>query len=106
MAWGTFTCRRHVAADDSMWDVVGERMSELMGLATESVAVSFLDYGDNVPFGIDPQEMHAYAVDKLTRRLGAIESARDADVFTIDRDASPEALEEKFHAEDQVTLAG
>lgn len=106
MAWGTFTCRRHVAADDGMWEVVGERMAELMGLATETVAVSFVDYGDNVPFGIDPQEMLAYAVDKLTRRLGAIESARGADVFTIDRDASPEALEEKFHAEDQVILAG
>ena len=29
---GTFTCRRHVAADDSLWQVVNDRMGELMGL--------------------------------------------------------------------------
>ena len=41
MAWGTFTCRRHVAADDGLWQVVQDRMGELMGLATETVDVSF-----------------------------------------------------------------
>ncbi len=28
MAWGTFTCRRHVAADDANWAVFEERMNE------------------------------------------------------------------------------
>ena len=41
MAWGTFTCRRHVAADDGLWQVVQDRMGELMGLAMETVDVSF-----------------------------------------------------------------
>ena len=77
-----------------------------MGLATETVAVSFLEFDNKPPFGIDPEEMTAYAVDKLTRRLGAIEAARGADLLTIDRDASPEALEEKFHSEDQLELTG
>jgi ribonucleoside-diphosphate reductase beta chain len=104
MAWGTFTCRRHVAADDALWQVVQDRVGELMGLATETVAAGFRVFDDKPPFGIDPDEMTAYAVDKLTRRLGAIESARGADLLTIDRDASPEALEEKFHSEDQVQL--
>ena len=106
MAWGTFTCRRHVAADDDLWQVVQDRMGELMGLATETVVVGNALFDNNPPFGIDPDEMTAYAVDKLTRRLGAIESARGADLLTIDRDASPEALEEKFHAEDQLVLTG
>ena len=35
MAWGTFTCRRHVAADDGLWQVVHDRIGELMGLLTE-----------------------------------------------------------------------
>src|SRR5271163_3527442 len=30
MAWGTFTCRRHVAADDANWGVFESRMNELM----------------------------------------------------------------------------
>lgn len=102
MAWGTFTCRRHVAADDALWQVVLDRMGELMGLATETIVVNNLAFDNKPPFGIDPDEMTAYAADKLTRRLGAIESARGADVFVIDRDASPEALEEKFHSEDQL----
>ena len=37
MAWGTFTCRRHVAADDTLWQVVKDRMGELMGLAAKTV---------------------------------------------------------------------
>jgi ribonucleoside-diphosphate reductase beta chain len=104
MAWGTFTCRRLVAADDSLWQVVQDRVGELMGLVADTVTAGNELFDNNLPFGINPDEMTAYAVDKLTRRLGAIESARGADLFTIDRDASPEALEEKFHAEDQLTL--
>jgi ribonucleoside-diphosphate reductase beta chain len=104
MAWGTFTCRRLVAADDSLWQVVQDRVGELMGLVADTVTAGNDLFDNNLPFGIDPDEMTAYAVDKLTRRLGAIESARGVDLFTIDRDASPEALEEKFHAEDQLTL--
>jgi ribonucleoside-diphosphate reductase beta chain len=105
MAWGTFTCRRHVAADDAMWQVVTARMHELMPLALGTVDSGASEFGDHPPFGIDPTEMAAYAADKLTRRLGAIESARGADLRVIDRDASPETLEETFHAEDQRTLS-
>ncbi|MCE3552552.1 R2-like ligand-binding oxidase [Pseudonocardia sp. RS11V-5] len=107
MAWGTFTCRRHVAADDAMFDVVDERMQELMVPAMGVVTATFDKYeGGEPPFGVDISEMAEYAMDKLGRRLGAIESARGADLRVIDVDASPEALEEKFHAEDQLELAG
>ena len=106
MAWGTFTCRRHVAADDSLWQVVQDRMGELMGLAAEAVDATFRRFDDKPPFGIDADEMTAYSMDKLTRRLGTIESARGADLLMIDNDASPEALEEKFHSEDQLVLTG
>ena len=108
MAWGTFTCRRHVAADDSLFDAVDERMQELLVPAMGVVTATFEQFDsavDGVPFGIDISEMAEYAMDKLGRRLGAIESARGADLLTIDVDASPEALEERFHAEDQKELA-
>ncbi len=106
MAWGTFTCRRHVAADDTMWQVVNDRMTELMPLALSTVEAGSDDYGDTQPFDIDPAEVAAYAADKLTRRLGAIASARGADLRLIDRDTSPETLEETFHAEDRLALSG
>jgi ribonucleoside-diphosphate reductase beta chain len=85
---------------------VQDRMGELMGLAVGSVSSGTEKFQDDPPFGIDADELAAYAADKLTRRLGAIESARGADLFTIDRDASPETLEEQFHTEDQLTLTG
>jgi ribonucleoside-diphosphate reductase beta chain len=107
MAWGTFTCRRHVAADDSLWDVVDERMQELLVPAMGVVAEPFdrIADGEEPPFAIELNELAEYAMDKIGRRLGAIESARGADLLVIDVDAAPEALEEKFHAEDQAELA-
>ncbi|GAY10226.1 R2-like ligand-binding oxidase [Pseudonocardia sp. N23] len=108
MAWGTFTCRRHVAADDAMYDVVDERMQELivpsMGVVTGTFDKVEAD-GGTVPFDVDMNELAEYAMDKLGRRLGAIESARGADLAVIDVDASPEALEERFHVEDTRELA-
>ena len=107
MAWGTFTCRRHVAADDMLWDVVNERMQELLVPAMGVVTGVFdlLEEGAEPPFDLDLNEMAEYGMDKIGRRLGAIESARGADLRVIDVDASPEVLEERFHAEDQVELA-
>ena len=106
MAWGTFTCRRHVAADDSLWDAVDERMQELLVPSMGVVTAPFdrLEGGEP-PFAIDIDELAEYAMDKIERRLGAIESARGRPVWEIDVDASPEALEERFHAEDQAALA-
>lgn len=106
MAWGTFTCRRHVAADDSLWEAVDERMQELLVPAMGVVTGTFERFeGRETPFGVDMNEMAEYAIDKIERRLGAIESARGRDLRDIDVDASPEALEEQFHVEDQRELA-
>jgi ribonucleoside-diphosphate reductase beta chain len=106
MAWGTFTCRRHVATDDALWGVVEERMQELLVPALGVVTGTFeLFDGEEPPFDIDMNEMATYAMDKVGRRLGAIESARGADLRAIDRDTSPEVLEERFHVEDSAALA-
>lgn len=107
MAWGTYTCRRHVAADDALWDAVDERMQELLVPAMGVVTSPFdrLAEGEEPPFAIDLDEVAEYAMDKLGRRLGAIESARGADLRDVDVDASPEQLEERFHTEDQAELA-
>jgi ribonucleoside-diphosphate reductase beta chain len=103
MAWGTFTCRRHVAADDALWDVVQERMGELMPMALG--LINWVnDQFEVQPFGLDNQEFLEYAADRAQRRLSAIESARGRDVAEIDLDYSPETLEEKFGAEDAAVM--
>ena len=74
-----------------------------MGVVTDPF--DRLAEGQEAPFAIDLNEIAEYAMDKVGRRLGAIESARGANLLDIDVDASPEALEEKFHSEDQEELA-
>lgn len=103
MAWGTFTCRRHVAADDDLWPVVGERMSELMPMALGMITW-VNDQFETQPFGLDNSEFLAYAANRAQRRLSAIESARGRPVEEIDIDHSPETLEEQFGEEDMSVL--
>ncbi len=89
MAWGgTFTCRRHVAADDSLWATVGERMDELLPLALGMIDWVNQQF-DEQPFGLDNNEFLTYAADRAQRRLSAIESARGRSVADIDVDYSP-----------------
>lgn len=109
MAWGTFTCRRHVAADDVNWRIVQERIAEL---TPHVVALVQYRGGDGVaegpvgdgPFGLSTEESVQYATDRLGRRLKAIESARGVPLDRIDVDTSPERLEDEFAREDEVTL--
>ncbi|WP_445184511.1 R2-like ligand-binding oxidase [Pseudonocardia sp. Cha107L01] len=106
MAWGTFTCRRHVAADDAVWNVVEERMGELMQPALDLIAGlygRFEEQGKEIPFGIKQEEMLGYATEKLSRRLESIQGARGRDPREIDEDYSPMDLEDRFGDEDAET---
>ncbi|MBM7276456.1 R2-like ligand-binding oxidase [Gordonia alkanivorans] len=103
MAWGTFTCRRHVAADDSLWATVGERMDELLPLALGMIDWVNQQF-DEQPFGLDNNEFLTYAADRAQRRLSAIESARGRSVADIDVDYSPEVLEDAMGEDDAVRL--
>ncbi|WP_017585647.1 R2-like ligand-binding oxidase [Nocardiopsis ganjiahuensis] len=108
MAWGTFTCRRHVAADDSNWDVVSERLDELLPHVMGTVERGDVPSNDPADqrYELPPGELLEYASNRALRRLGAIESARGVPLGQIDLDASPEELEEQFGAEDRAVMAG
>jgi ribonucleoside-diphosphate reductase beta chain len=104
MAWGTFTCRRHVAADDANWGVFENRMNELMPLGLRLTEESFALYNPT-PFGLSVDESMQYASDKGRRRFGTISSARGRPLEEIDLDYSPLQLEDTFAEEDQQALA-
>ena len=104
MARGTFTCRRHVAADDANWSVFENRMNELIPLALSNTEEAFALY-DEIPFNLDRDEFLNYATDKGMRRFGTIGSARGRPVGEIDLDYSPLQLEDTFADEDQQALA-
>lgn len=108
MAWGTFTCRRHVAADDANWQVFTDRLNELLPLVVRTVEYGSQQHADDVWFDEPPEnpdELRDYASDHALRRIGTIESARGVPVEKIDLDYSPEALEDKFGEEDAAKLA-
>jgi len=105
MAWGTFTCRRHIAADDANWAVFENRMNQLMPLLLSYTAEGYAIYGDDAPFGLDTDEVLQYATDKGMRRFGTIGSARGRPVGEIDLDYSPLQLEDTFADEDRKLLA-
>lgn len=105
MAWGTFTCRRHVAANDTNWTVFEDRMNELIPLALQLTEDGFALYGDEPPFDLSPADMLQYSTDKGMRRFGTISSARGRPVGEIDLDYSPVQLEDDFADEDQRALA-
>jgi ribonucleoside-diphosphate reductase beta chain len=104
MAWGTFTCRRHVAADDGNWNTFESRMHELIPLAQQNTDDTFAPY-DEMPFGLTAGELQQYAADKGMRRFGTISSARGRPLEDIDVDYSPLQLEDTFADEDQKALA-
>jgi len=104
MAWGTFTCRRHVAADDANWTVFETRMNELLPLALQATEQGFALY-DPMPFGMQLDEFMQYSGDKGMRRFGTISSARGRPVGEIDVDYSPVQLEDTFADEDERALA-
>jgi ribonucleoside-diphosphate reductase beta chain len=104
MAWGTFTCRRHIAADDANWGVFESRMNELMPLALDATVQGFALF-DVMPFDLVQDEFMQYAADKGMRRFGTISSARGRPLAEIDLDYSPVQLEDTFAAEDEKALA-
>ncbi len=105
MAWGTFTCRRHIAADDANWAVFEARMNELIPLALRNTEEFFAPYGEDIPFGLRLDEFLQYASDKGMRRFGTISGARGRPVGEIDLDYSPVQLEDTFADEDKLALA-
>ena len=100
MAWGTFTCRRHVAADDANWAVFETRMNELIPLGLRLTEEGFALY-DPMPFDLSVDEFMQYASDKGMRRFGTITSARGRPLGEIDLDYSPVQLEDTFADEDE-----
>ncbi|GFG63704.1 R2-like ligand binding oxidase [Mycobacterium kubicae] len=105
MAWGTFTCRRHVAVDDANWAVFESRMNELIPLGLRGTDENFALYGDPMPFDLSLDDFQKYAADKASRRFGTISSARGRPLQEIDLDYSPLQLEDAFADEDQKALA-
>jgi ribonucleoside-diphosphate reductase beta chain len=110
MAWGTFTCRRHVAADDANWEIVQTEIQRLLQPAILQITHGYEELerdwpGHGMPFGLEMDTFVRYATDRRMPRLGTIESARGRALADVDRDTEPIDLEERFGAEDAASTA-
>lgn len=104
MAWGTYTCRRHVSANASLWNVVEEVMGELLPHTLSSISYVF-DQFDSPPFGLNQEELLLFAAGRAARRLNAIEQAR-SETGNLDRDRAAMDVEDAFEAEDADPVEG
>jgi ribonucleoside-diphosphate reductase beta chain len=105
LAWGTYNIRRHVAADDAMWEVAKANLDEMMALMTRRHEVEMADTSPEAEaqrqrgrdLGVGPERAWEYQVDRLQRRYGAIESARGS---------SEEEIAHNLEEEDEGDEAG
>lgn len=100
MAWGTYTCRRHVAADPANWYVARDRMRELMPHAMRQIDFASRQYPPEL-FGVNVRELMHYAGSRAHRRLGAIESALGTGLEAPGHDTVSEELEETMAREER-----
>jgi ribonucleoside-diphosphate reductase beta chain len=72
IAYGVHLLTRLVAADPALWEIVEERMSALLPLALGVVDESFERYGDVSPFGLEREQISAFAAGQFQARLERI----------------------------------
>ena len=75
IAYGVFLLSRLLAEDDSLWDVIENRMNTLLVPAVGVVREVFYRY-DPVPFGLVEDEFANYAMMQFQKRLERIQKAR------------------------------
>jgi ribonucleoside-diphosphate reductase beta chain len=85
IAYGVYLLSRLVAADPPLWEVVEERMTELLPIALTFVAETFEDYDENVsPFGITLDMVNDWATSNFQRRFDRIQRARGRTLAELD----------------------
>jgi ribonucleoside-diphosphate reductase beta chain len=86
IAYGVHLISRLVADDPSLWNVVEERMSELLPAALGVVEESFASY-EVTPFGVEAADIVAFAASQFSKRLARIERAREGILVEEEEDA-------------------
>ncbi len=102
MAWGTYTCRRHIAADPANWDVFQNTLNELMEPAIAMIEYTYQvweERGREIPFDIPRDELTQYATRQFTSRFNVIEAAKGSLVEDVEG-AEEEDLEDRLESED------
>ncbi len=60
----------------AVWPVIQEKMDALLPLAIDHIQESLAPYGDDVPFGVQPEDFVMYGLAQFHKRITRIEKAR------------------------------
>lgn len=82
IAYGIYLLSRHIATDESLWEVVEETVNELFVPALGIVGDPFELY-DPMPFGLEIDDFLDYATSQFNKRMARIEQARGADLTAV-----------------------
>ena len=61
---------------DDVWDAVESQMNLVIQPAMGQITEAYALFGDNIPFGMDLNELSAYAMGQFQKRWARIERAR------------------------------
>lgn len=75
IAYGLYGLQRILTARPDLWELTNARLNELLQMALGVIPEALERYGDEVPFGIDAQEMLQYAIDQFNKRYQKLEAA-------------------------------
>jgi ribonucleoside-diphosphate reductase beta chain len=106
LAWGTYNIRRHVAADDAMWEVAKANLDEMFEHMRRNREINEADDSPEAQarrergeaMGLGPEATWEYQVSRLKRRYGAIESARGVSADQIEHGLEEEETDEEGYA--------
>lgn len=92
ICYGVYLLSRLIAEHDHIWDVVNKRMELLLEPAI-GVVQDIIGEVDELPFGLDKDEMIQYSMKQFGARMNALERARNLSVEKIQQ-ATEEELGE------------
>jgi ribonucleoside-diphosphate reductase beta chain len=87
IAYGIYLLSRLIAADDTVWTHIEERMSELLLHAMGVIDEAFSCY-EVMPFGLQIETFSDYALAQFQKRLARLEAARGSSLAEVEQAAS------------------
>lgn len=81
IAFGVYLLTRLIGEDPALMRVFEETMGELFPIGYGLIAEIFAAYGDDVPFGLDPNVFLEYATAQYQKRYSRIVRAQEGGVF-------------------------
>ena len=83
IAYGIYLISRHLSQRPELWEVVEERLNELLPYA-QGVVMEGLEAYPRLPYDTDPQEIIDYAISQYQKRYERLKKAKDSPLDVVE----------------------